>query len=102
MSVNGHCILWKPFFLARGSASHPTAHDGMTALSNRARALLSYPTALAQKHLNVSLVAFRSFPRVLGNFDDELHGVFGLVAESPPNGIHSVLMRDTLEALSID
>lgn len=44
---------------------------------------------------------FQSVSWVLGNFDDKLHGVFGLVAESPSNGIHCVLMCNTLEGLSV-
>ncbi len=44
---------------------------------------------------------YQSVSRVLGNFDDKLHGVFGLVAESPSNGIHCVQMCNTLEGLSV-
>jgi len=54
---------------------------------------------LAQTHLVSGW--FQSASWVLGNFDDELHGVFGLVTESPPNGVHRMLMCDTLEGLSI-
>lgn len=64
------------------------------------RTLLWVNRGLKLKHLCFK-AAFKLVSLVFGNFDDELHWVFGLVAESPSNGIHRMLMCDTLKGLSI-
>lgn len=40
--------------------------------------------------------------QVFWNFDNKLHGFFGLVAESLPYGIHCMLVCDSLEWFSIN